>query len=77
MDEFLDRMRAENPDAVARAERMIDELVHPLTHFICPTCGVRFGIKRAEWQFMEQTGSSLYCPRGHELRFSYPPTEPG
>lgn len=73
MGDFLDRMRAENPDAVARAERLVDEWLNPLTHFRCPTCDVRFGVEASYWKFLEQTGASLWCPCGHELRLSYQP----
>lgn len=49
-------------------DQLMAHITHPLHHIICPTCSTRFGMERTEVQFVEQTQSEVWCPRGHELR---------
>lgn len=54
------------------ADRLVDALLHPLSHFLCPNCGIRFGLELDDIRWMEQTGAAVHCPRGHELHFGWP-----
>lgn len=54
----------------AQAEQWVGNLfavvqLHPIT---CPTCQTRFGLEREDMRFAEQTGETLWCPRGHQLK---------
>lgn len=59
-------------EALKRAERLSDQLLHPLLHFLCPRCQLRFGLQLSDVQWFEQTEEKIYCPRGHELHFGFP-----
>lgn len=63
-------------EALKGAERLMDEILHPLYHFLCPACGLRFGLQLSDVRWFEQMREPIYCPRGHELRFGFPEDQP-